>query len=149
MDFAAWLDGRLNEADAARIDAAITADPELRRAALELSEVLGQPLPAPAPRMTVRAQALVGFEAEKRAPRGSWLASLLSAFGQGFAMQRGVLAGMAVIVAAVGFTLGGGLGESFVTQKYAMREPSSGVTVKRPLGRDTTNELNDLFVDAT
>ena len=121
----------------------------MRRAALELSDILGKPLPAPAPRMTVRAQALVGFEAEKRAERGSWLASLLPVFGQGFAMQRGVLAGMAVIVAAVGFTLGGGLGETFVTQKYAMREPSSGVTVKRPLGRDTTNELNDLFVDAT
>jgi hypothetical protein len=149
MDFAAWLEGRLSETEAAHIDAAITADPELRRAALELSDILGQPLPAPAPRITVRAQALVGFEAERRAERGSWLASLLPIFGQGFAMQRGVLAGMAVIVAAVGFTLGGGLGETFVTQKYAMREPSSGVTVKRPLGRDTTNELNDLFVDAT
>ena len=149
MDFAAWLEGHLSETEAARIDAAVTADAELRRAALELSDILGKPLPAPAPRMTVRAQALVGFEAEKRAERGSWLASLLPVFGQGFAMQRGVLAGMAVIVAAVGFTLGGGLGETFVTQKYAMREPSSGVTVKRPLGRDTTNELNDLFVDAT
>ena len=30
-----------------------------------------------------------------------------------------------------------------------MSEPTTGVTVKRPLGRDTTNELNDLFVDAT
>jgi len=149
MDFAAWLEGHLSETEAARIDAAVTAVAELRRAALELSDILGKPLPAPAPRMTVRAQALVGFEAEKRAERGSWLASLLPVFGQGFAMQRGVLAGMAVIVAAVGFTLGGGLGETFVTQKYAMREPSSGVTVKRPLGRDTTNELNDLFVDAT
>jgi hypothetical protein len=149
MDFAAWLDGRLSEVEAARIDAAVTADPELRRAALELSEVLGQPLPAPSPRMVVRAQALVGFEAEKRAQRGSWLASLLPSFGQGFALQRGVLAGMAVIVAAVGFTLGGGLGESYTTQKYAMGDQTSGVTLKRPLGRDTTNELNDLFVDAT
>jgi hypothetical protein len=149
MDFAAWLDGRLSETDAARIDAAVTADPELRRAALELSDVLGKPLPAPSPRLAVRAQALVGFDAEKRAQRGSWLAGLLPMFGQGFGLQRGALAGMAIVVAAVGFTLGGGLGESFVTQKYAMSEPGSGVTVKRPLGRDTTNELNDLFVDAT
>src|SRR5438477_1038839 len=149
MDFAAWLEGGLSEADAARIDAAVAADPELRRAALELSDVLGQPLPAPSPRLAVRAQALVGFDVEKRAGRGSWLASLLPVFGQGFALQRGALAGMAVIVAAVGFTLGGGLGESFATKKYAMSEPTTGVTVKRPLGRDTTNELNDLFVDAT
>ena len=30
-----------------------------------------------------------------------------------------------------------------------MSQPASDVTLKRPLGRDTTNELNDLFVDAT
>jgi hypothetical protein len=148
MEFAAWLEGQLGEADAARIDAAVSANPELRRAALELSDILGKPLPAPPPRMAVRAQALVGFEAEKRASRGSWLAGLLPAFGQGFGMQRGALAGMAVAVAAVGFMLGGGLGESYTTQKYASAQPA-GVTLSKPLGRDTTNELNDLFADAT
>src|SRR5882724_6516403 len=97
MDFAAWLEGRLSEADTARIDVAVSANPEMRRAALELSDILGKPLPAPPPRLAVRAQALVGFEAEKRAGRGSWLASLLPAFGQGFALQRGALAGMAIV----------------------------------------------------
>jgi hypothetical protein len=149
MDFAAWLEGRLSEAEAAGIDAAVSANPELRRAALELSDILGKPLPAPPPRMAVRGQALVGFAAEKRAQRGSWLAGLLPAFGQGFALQRGALAGMAVVVAAVGFMLGGGLGESYSTQKYASAQRTTGVTLSRPLGRDTTNELNDLFVDAT
>lgn len=149
MDFAAWLEGRLGEAEAARIDAAVTADPQLRRAALELSDILGKPLPAAPTRLAVRAKALVGFEAEKPAGRGAWLAGLLLVFSQGFALQRGALAGMAIIVAAVGFTLGGGLGESYATKKYAMSQPTSGVTLKRPLGRDTTNELNDLFVDAT
>ncbi len=149
MEFAAWLEGRLSEADAARIDAAVSADPELRRAALELSDILGKPLPAPPPRMAVRGQALVGFEAERRAERGSWLAGLLPAFGRGFGLQRGALAGMAVAVAAVGFMLGGGLGESYSTQKVAFRQSTSGVTLSKPLGRDTTNELNDLFVDAT
>jgi len=149
MDFAAWLEGRLAEPEAARIEAAVSADPELRAAALELSDILGKPLPAPPPRMAVRAHALIGFEAERRSTRGSWLASLLPAFGQGFAMHRGVLAGMAVIVAAVGFTLGGGLGDTYANKRYAMRELTSGVTLKRPLGRDTTNELNDLFADAT
>jgi hypothetical protein len=148
MDFAAWLEGRLSEADAAGIDAAVSANPELRRAALELSDILGKPLPAAAPRMAVRGQALVGFEAERRAERGSWLAGLLPAFSRGFALQRGALAGMAVVVAAVGFMLGGGLGESYATQKYASAQPS-GVTLSKPLGRDTTNELNDLFADAT
>jgi hypothetical protein len=148
MEFAAWLEGQLGEADAARIDAAVSANPELRRAALELSDILGKPLPAPPPRMAVRAQALVGFDVEKRAGRGSWLAGLLPAFGQGFALQRGALAGMTVVVAAVGFMLGGGLGESYATQKYASAQPA-GVTLSKPLGRDTTNELNDLFADAT
>jgi len=148
MEFAAWLEGQLGEADAARIDAAVSANPELRRAALELSDILGKPLPAPPPRMAVRAQALVGFDVEKRAGRGSWLAGLLPAFGQGFALQRGALAGMTIVVAAVGFMLGGGLGESYATQKYASAQPA-GVTLSKPLGRDTTNELNDLFADAT
>lgn len=148
MDFAAWLEGRLSEADAASIDAAVTGDPELRRAALELSDILGKPLPAPPPRMAVRAQALVGFEAEKSTGRG-WLASLFPAFSQGFGLQRGALAGMAIAVAAVGFTLGGGLGSTYAKQTYAMGQSTNGVTVNKPLGRDTINELNDLFVDAT
>jgi hypothetical protein len=149
MDFAAWLEGRLSESEAAYIDAAVASDPEMRRAALELSDILGKPLPAPPPRMAVRAQALVGFEVETRVKSGSWWASLLPAFGQGFSLHRGALAGMALVVAAVGFTLGGGLGESFATQKYAMGEHTSDVTVNKPLGHDTTDELNDLFVDAT
>ena len=149
MDFAAWLEGRINDVEAARIDAAVSSNPELRRAALELSDILGKPLPAPPPRMAVRAQALVGFEVERKAARGSWLAGLLPAFSQGFGLQRGALAGMAVLVAAVGFTMGGGLGASYAKRDYAMREQATGATVNHPLGRDTTDELNDLFVDAT
>src|SRR5690348_6135112 len=38
LDFAAWLEGRMSEEAAARIEAAVATDPELRRAALELSE---------------------------------------------------------------------------------------------------------------
>jgi len=148
MDFAAWLEGRLSEADAAGIEAAVAANPELRRAALDLSDMLGKPLPAPPPRMAVRGQALVGFVAERKLPRTAWLAGLLPAFAMGFSLQRGAMAGMAVVVAAVGFMLGGGLCESYTTQKYASAQPS-GVTLSKPLGRDTTNDLNDLFADAT
>ena len=44
LDFAAWLEGRLSETAAARIEAAVAADPEMRRAALELADILGRPL---------------------------------------------------------------------------------------------------------
>lgn len=147
MDFAAWLEGMLPEAEAARIDAAVTADPALRQAALELADILGKPLPAAPARMTVRAQALVGFAAERPA-RKSWLASLLPDFGQGFGLQRGALAATAVVVAAVGFMLGGGISKQYQQAIYASSQ-SSSTTQIRPFGRDTTGELTDLFSDAT
>lgn len=144
MDFAAWLEGRLPETTAARIEAAVANDPAMRQAALDLADILGKPLPAPPPRVAVRARALVGFESERQEPRKPWLAALFPAFGQGFGLQRGALAGMAVVVAAVGFMLGGGLGETYIQEKYASTQAP---TVMKPLGRDTTNELNDLFTD--
>lgn len=146
MDFAAWLEGRLPESAAARIEAAVANDPAMRQAALELADILGRPLPAPPARMTVRAQSLVGSGAERQASRKSWLAGLLPAFGQGFALQRGAMAGMAMVVAAVGFLLGGGLGESYAEGKYASTHTP---TIAKPFGRDTTNDLNDLFSDNT
>ena len=84
MDFAAWLEGNLSETEAARIEAAVSSSPEMRLAAMDLAEILGMPLPVAPARMAVRAQALVGFEAERRTARGSWLASLLD----GFALPR-------------------------------------------------------------
>jgi hypothetical protein len=147
MEFAAWLEGQLPEAEAARIDAAVAADPALRQAALELADILGKPLPAAPPRLAARAQALVGYSA---GPRRSWLASLLPDFGQGFGMQRGALAAIAVMVAAVGFVMGGGLSQHYEEAHYASYQPSTdGVSRTRPFGRDTTGELNDLFTDAT
>jgi hypothetical protein len=146
MDFAAWLEGRLPEETAARIELAVASDPAMRQAALELADILGMPLPAPPPRMTVRAQALVGFDAVRQAPRKSWLAGLFPAFGQGVGLHRGAMAGMAVVVAAVGFMLGGGLGETYAEGKYAYTQAP---TIAKPFGRDTTNDLNDLFSDNT
>src|SRR5215211_6835796 len=72
LDFAAWLEGRLSETAAARIEAAVAADPEMRRAALELSEVLGMPLPAAPARLEVRAKALVASEVGRRAGRAGF-----------------------------------------------------------------------------
>jgi anti-sigma factor RsiW len=144
LDFAAWLEGRLPEARAAEVDAAVAADPALRRSAVELSEILGMPLPAASPRMAVRAQALVGFAVEKQSPRRSWLAAMLPSFGGGFSFQRGAMAGLAMVIATVGFVMGGGLGESFATEKYATVQS----TTSAPLGVDTSGQLNDLFTDS-
>jgi hypothetical protein len=147
MDFAAWLDGSLPETEAARIDAAVTADPALRQAALELADILGKPLPAPPARLAVRAQALVGLPVERQVRKG-WLASLLPDFSQGMGFQRGALAATAVIVAAVGFMMGGGISQHYEESVYASSQ-SSSTTQIRPFGRDTTGELTDLFSDAT
>lgn len=118
LDFAAWLEGRLPEDAAARIEAALAIDPELRRAALELSEVLGQPLPAAPARLGVRARALVGFEAERRSARGGMF-DWLFARDRRFALQRMATLTAAVVIAISGFMLGGGLGASMAQERYA------------------------------
>jgi hypothetical protein len=134
LDLAAWLDGRLPEAAAARIDAAVAADPDLRRAAFDLADVLGKPLPAAPARMAVRAQALVGFDAERRSGRGGFLGRLFSS-GARYAVQRAAMATMAIMIAGAGFIVGGGLGESFAQQRY-------GSDVTRAAS-ETSNELTD------
>lgn len=118
LDFAAWLEGRLSETQAARIEAAVAADPEMRRAALELSEVLGMPLAAAPARLEVRAKALVGFEVEQKTARVG-LFDWLFAMNRRFALPRLAMMTAAVIVAISGFMLGGGLGESMAQERYA------------------------------
>jgi hypothetical protein len=137
MEFAAWLEGRLSEAEAARIEAAVAANPELRRAALDLSDILGKPLPAAPARMAVRAQALVGFEVERQAASHGWLSGLLS-FAGAFAMPRAAMASMVLVVAAAGFMMGGGLGESYAHEKYIKVASLSAPG-------DNTNEMTAFF----
>jgi anti-sigma factor RsiW len=127
LDFAAWLEGRLSETAAARIEAAVAADPEMRRAALELSEVLGMPLPAAPARLEVRAKALVGFEVEQQAARVG-LFDWLFAMNRRFALPRLAMMTAAVIVAISGFMLGGGLGESMAQDRYAASDTSNELT---------------------
>ncbi|SEP50027.1 hypothetical protein SAMN02990966_07501 [Rhodospirillales bacterium URHD0017] len=124
LDFAAWLEGRLSETAAARIEAAVAADPEMRRAALDLSEVLGMPLPAAPARLEVRAKALVGFEVEQR-PARVGLFDWLFALNRRFALPRLAMMTAAVIVAISGFMLGGGLGESMAQDRYAATDTSN------------------------
>jgi hypothetical protein len=118
LDFAAWLDGRLPEAAAARIDAAVAADPVLRRAALDLADVLGKPLPAAPERLAVRAQALVGFAAERQVGHGGGVFGRLFSSGIRYALQRAAMVALAIVIAGAGFIVGGGLGESFAQQRY-------------------------------
>ena len=134
MDFAAWLEGSLSETEAARIDAAVSSNPELRLAAMDLAEILGMPLPPAPARMAVRAQALVGFEAERAVPRRKWLAGLFD----GFALPRAVMAAATVIVAISGFLMGGGLGESYAQQKQASKTVVVTAT-------QNVNEMNSFF----
>jgi anti-sigma factor RsiW len=137
LDFAAWLEGRLSETAAARIEAAVAADPEMRRAALELSDVLGMPLPAAPARLEVRAKALVGFEVEQRPeqrPGRVGLFGWLFARDRRFALPRLATMTAAVIIAISGFMLGGGLGESMAQERYAHARG------------DTANELTEFLV---
>jgi len=146
LEFAAWLEGNLPETETARIDAAVATNPEMRLAAMELAEILGKPLPAAPDRMAVRAKALIGFAADQRTSRSfGWLAGLLPSFDGGFGFQRGAMAGAAVMIAAVGFMMGGGLGDSYAHERYASAQPT---TITNPLGVDTTGQLNDLFTDS-
>ncbi|MBI2741489.1 MAG: hypothetical protein HYX38_33760 [Rhodospirillales bacterium] len=134
LDFASWLEGRLSETDAARIEAAVAADPEMRRAALELSDLLGRPLPAAPARLEVRAKALVGFEVEQR-PARVGLFDWLFARDRRFALPRLATMTAAVVIAISGFMLGGGLGESMAQERYASTTQS-----------DTSNELTEFLV---
>ena len=138
MDFAAWLEGRLPETAAARIEAAVAADPEMRRAALELSEVLGQPLPVPLPRLEVRAKALVGFEVERQTRRAGLFDWLLKG-DRRFVMQRIGALTAAVVIAVSGFMLGGGLGNSLAQEHQRYASAASSTT------SDTSSEVSDVL----
>jgi hypothetical protein len=140
MDFAAWLEGRLSEAEAAGIEAAVAQDPEMRRAALELADILGQPLPAAPSRLEVRARALVGFEAERAQPRVS-LFDWLFAKDRRFMMQRAVALSAAVIMAVSGFMLGGNLGQTVASERYASNLPQTSAG-----SSSNSNELTEFLV---
>ncbi|MFO1163359.1 MAG: hypothetical protein U1E60_31300 [Reyranellaceae bacterium] len=127
LDFAAFLEGRLPEGRAAEVEAAIADDPEMRRAALELAEILNQPLPAAPTRLEVRARALVGFEVERQRRRLGLFDWLLGS-GHRFMVQRVATLAAAVVVAISGFFLGGGLGASMAEERLVTSFDSSAPT---------------------
>jgi hypothetical protein len=146
MEFAAWLEGRLSEDEAARIEFAVAADPELRRAALDLTDILGRPLPDAPARMAVRAQALVGFEAERLGGLGGFLSRLFAVGGRDggtrYGLQRAAMATAALLLAVGGFSVGGGLGESFAQERYDVSASASQTIISTS---DSSNEMSEFF----
>lgn len=111
MEIAAWLDGRLSEADAARVERHLVAQPQALQAALDIRNALADSVRAPVPdRLVVRAQALVGFEAERKVARGG-LASLFAGWRR--SLEMAAVGAAFVLVIAGGFSLGGGTQEAF------------------------------------
>lgn len=144
IELAAWLEGRLSEEEAAPVESAVAADPVLRRAAIELGDILSKPLPAAPERMVVRARTLVGFEAERATSGGGLLGRWL--FGRGLfvgpqhALQQGMMAVAAIVIATGGFMVGGGLGESLVQQR------ENHPTIESAYVKTTaSNEVSEFF----
>jgi hypothetical protein len=111
-DLAAWLDGRLDEAAAARVEAALVADPALLDAALETHRVQTGPLAAVPDRLVVRARALVAPAVVAAAPRfgfwGGWL-------GRG--VRWGAIGTLALVISVGGFALGDGTQSALAGQR--------------------------------
>jgi hypothetical protein len=140
MTFAAWIDGRLGEAESARVEAAVAAAPEMRRAALEIADILAKPLPRAPERMVVRAHALVGFDAERRGARGGLFQRWLN-WAAPYALQRAAVTIAAVAIAAGGFTMGGGLGTSVMRQQQAQ----AGGSQKAGTPSDISTDISEFF----
>ena len=109
MDFAAWLEGQLPEAEAARIDAAVTADPGPAAGRPRTGRHPGQALAGGAAAHG-RAGAGAGrLRGRAAGPQGAGWLRCCRISARAWRFQRGALAATAVVVAAVGFMLGGGI----------------------------------------
>ncbi len=126
---AAWLDGRLPEAEAARVERHLVERPQALQAALDIRNALADAARAPVPdRVVVRAQALVGFEAERKVAGGGlagWFASWRRA------LEMAAVGAAFVVVIAGGFSLGGGTQEAYAS---AAQIGSAVELVLNPLG---------------
>ena len=127
---AGWLDGRLSEADAARVERHLVEHPQALQAALDVHNALADARRAPVPeRVVVRAQALVGFTAERRVTGGG-LVGLFGSWRR--ALEMAAVGAAFVVVIAGGASLGGGTQEA-----YAQSAQSRAVAVElilNPLG---------------
>ncbi len=131
---AAWLDGRLSEKDAASVERHLVEYPRALQAVLDTQNALADARRAPVPdRVVVRAQALVGFGAERKTTYGGLAGLFGGLFGTGRrALEMAAVGAAFVIVIAGGFSLGGGTQEA-----YARSSQSTDMAVElvlNPLG---------------
>lgn len=114
-ELAAWLDGRLPPDAAARVEARLAADPKLLDLALDTAGALREAAhPAP-DRLVTRAQALVGFEADRQVRGGGGLLAWLGGWRR--QLELTAVAGAFVIVCGTGFSLGGGLQQAYADDR--------------------------------
>ncbi len=141
---AAWLDGRLSEADAARVERHLVEYPQALQAALDTRNALADAARAPVPdRVVVRAQALVGFEAERKVGGGG-LAGLFGSWRR--ALEMAAVGAAFVVVIAGGFSLGGGTQEAYAHS--AANNAAAVELMLNPLGAfRLTDELADLLTE--
>ena len=134
VEVAAWLDGRLAGADAARVEAAMAADPALLQTALEASVALRDATPdAQSERLTVRARALVEPPVRGRAPGSGGLAGL---FGRGWraGLEWSGAAAAVLAVSIGGFSLGSGFGSAYAQSSQS----EASLYIVGPASADTT-----------
>ncbi len=120
LTLAAYLDGRLDEAAAADLEARLAGDPQLLGEFLALKAALAAPLEAaPAP-LVARAQALVAAPVQAAAPAGEADGFLARLFGTWLRPAVPAFAVLALIVACVGaFELGRYQSEQILPQQTA------------------------------
>ena len=103
-DLAGWLDGRLTDGEAARVEAAVAADPTLLDAVLDVRAQAGVALPPAPERLLVRARAMVAppiVAAPRAAPLSVWFS------GWRGGVQFGAVAMLVLGISVSGFALGG------------------------------------------
>jgi hypothetical protein len=141
---ASWLDGRLSEADSTRVERHLVEHPQALQAALDVRNALADAARAPVPdRVVVRAQALVGFEAERRVARGGGLVGLFSTWRR--ALEMAAVGAAFVVVIAGGFSLGGGTQEAYA--QSAQTSAAAVELVLNPLGAFRLGDDLDEFLN--
>jgi hypothetical protein len=117
-ELAGWLDGRLPPDAAARVEARLAADPQTLDLALAAAGALRE-AKTPAPeRLVARAQALVGFEAERQGGPSGGLLGWLGGWRRPF--EVALVASAFLIVCVTGFSLGGGFQEAYAGERFSV-----------------------------
>jgi hypothetical protein len=113
LDLAAWIDGKADAGLAARVEAAVAADPVLLDMALAAMSGPTEIDHAASARLTVRARALVAPQIKPVARGGAVLSNWKSWRRR---MEWAVVALALVVAAGTGVWIGGDVGDQVLTQ---------------------------------